>query len=174
MHRFGFGGIFAGAGYVLSTGDSRNGSGISTGQSAPVSQATLETLTYLASSLVSDLPVPKRQKIVRCTPTSGGSRPDSRSYWFRWLVRFRVPFLQQRRRRTRFVRRRLRRVRTPIGRPGGKTERQFPSTLTLEYLNGHVILHLSSACVVERPLQFTPHSSLRTPSGAIGIDVELS
>ncbi|EMD40306.1 hypothetical protein CERSUDRAFT_91023 [Gelatoporia subvermispora B] len=30
VHRLGFGAIFAGAGYVLSTGDTRNGSGIST------------------------------------------------------------------------------------------------------------------------------------------------
>ncbi|GBE80184.1 Altered inheritance of mitochondria protein 19 homolog [Sparassis crispa] len=30
MHRIGFGAIFAGAGYVLSTGDTRNGSGITT------------------------------------------------------------------------------------------------------------------------------------------------
>ncbi|KAI0782548.1 hypothetical protein C8Q75DRAFT_811640 [Abortiporus biennis] len=30
MYRFGFGAVFAGAGYVLSTGDARNGSGIST------------------------------------------------------------------------------------------------------------------------------------------------
>ncbi|OCH89980.1 hypothetical protein OBBRIDRAFT_630723 [Obba rivulosa] len=30
VHRLGFGAIFAGAGYVLSTGDTRNGSGIAT------------------------------------------------------------------------------------------------------------------------------------------------
>lgn len=89
VHRFGFAGIFAGAGYVLSTGDSRNGSGISTGQSALPFQAILECsdLTHVGSSLVSDLLVPKRPKIILCAPASGSGRPDSRYNWLRWFLR---------------------------------------------------------------------------------------
>jgi hypothetical protein len=45
--RMGFGAIFAGAGYVLASGDSRNGSGIATGN--PTSKHTAPTLTLTAA-----------------------------------------------------------------------------------------------------------------------------
>ncbi|KAI0940390.1 hypothetical protein AcW1_005139 [Taiwanofungus camphoratus] len=49
MHRIGFGVIFLGAGYVLSTGDARNGSGITTAWS----------LTYLFLNLRKSLTPPR-------------------------------------------------------------------------------------------------------------------
>ena len=53
--RIGFGAIFAGAGYVLSTGDSRNGSGIVTGNcTSNYLTSSFRTLT-LNSSLVTQL-----------------------------------------------------------------------------------------------------------------------
>lgn len=57
--RMGFGAIFAGAGYVLASGDSRNGSGIATGNCASKHlTSALRTLT-LNCSLVTKLRCPR-------------------------------------------------------------------------------------------------------------------
>ncbi|KAL6307130.1 hypothetical protein BKA93DRAFT_823597 [Sparassis latifolia] len=50
MHRIGFGAIFAGAGYVLSTGDTRNGSGITTGASPITASASLLTPASISAA----------------------------------------------------------------------------------------------------------------------------
>ncbi|KAF9649569.1 hypothetical protein BDM02DRAFT_3113608 [Thelephora ganbajun] len=63
VHRFGFAGIFAGAGYVLSTGDSRNGSGISTAWS----------LIYLFLNARKSLAAPRHPVAVGLTLATIGS-----------------------------------------------------------------------------------------------------
>ncbi|KAF9784651.1 hypothetical protein BJ322DRAFT_858482 [Thelephora terrestris] len=63
VHRFGFASIFAGAGYVLSTGDSRNGSGVSTAWS----------LIYLFLNARKSLAAPRHPIAVGLTLATIGS-----------------------------------------------------------------------------------------------------
>ncbi len=66
MYRFGFGAIFAGAGYVLSTGDVYNGSGITTGPFEYYHTDILLTNWILSPyiySLVPDISIPPAAKV---------------------------------------------------------------------------------------------------------------
>ena len=77
--RIGFGAIFAGAGYVLSTGDSRNGSGIVTGNCT--STSSFRTLT-LNSSLVTKL-FYSRAVLIRAPTVSSSPAQQAFSCSFR-------------------------------------------------------------------------------------------